>query len=146
MEIFCPRAKVKPRHSRQQAVGRSEWIFSGIFDKIGLSKIINTPKMLKIRFKRVGKRNQPAFKIVVVESWRASSSGKFVEEVGFYNPLTKEKVLRKERIEHWLKCGAKPSETVHNLLVREGIIKGKKIPKHKVKKEEKKETSPQATQ
>jgi len=102
--------------------------------------------MLKIRFKRVGKRNQPAFKIVVVESWRASSSGKFVEEVGFYNPLTKEKVLRKERIEHWLKCGAKPSETVHNLLVREGIIKGKKIPKHKVKKEEKKETSPQATQ
>jgi len=102
--------------------------------------------MLKIRFKRVGKKNQPAFKIVIVESWRAPTSGKFVEEVGFYNPLTKEKVLRKERIEYWLKCGAKPSETVHNLLVEEGIIKGEKIPKHKVKKEEKKEESPQTTQ
>jgi small subunit ribosomal protein S16 len=102
--------------------------------------------MLKIRFKRVGKKNQPAFKIVVVESWRAPTSGKFVEEVGFYNPLTKEKILRKERIEYWLKCGAKPSETVHNLLVEEGIIKGEKIPKHKVKKEEKKETSSQVTQ
>jgi len=97
--------------------------------------------MLKIRFKRVGKRNQPAFKIVVVEKWRAPTSGKFVEEVGFYNPLTKEKVLRKERIEYWLKCGAQPSETVHNLLVSEGIIKGEKIPKHKVKKENSKATT-----
>jgi small subunit ribosomal protein S16 len=94
--------------------------------------------MLKIRFKRVGKKNQPAFKIVVVEKWRSSSSGKFIEQVGFYNPLTKEKILKKERIEYWLMHGAKPSETVHNLLVSEGILKGKKIPKHKTKKSKEK--------
>jgi len=79
----------------------------------------------------------------VVENWRAASSGKFVEEVGFYNPLTKEKVLRKERIEYWLKCGAQPSETVHNLLINEGIIKGEKIPKHKSSKKEESQNSTQ---
>jgi len=96
--------------------------------------------MLKIRFLRVGKKNQPAFKIVVINAKRAPQSGKFVEEVGFFNPLTKEKVLRKERILYWLSKGAKPSDSVFNLLVAEKIIKGKKIPVHKKpKKKEKKE-------
>lgn len=96
--------------------------------------------MLKIRFLRVGKKNQPAFKIVVINAKRAPQSGKFVEEVGFFNPLTKEKVLRKERILYWLSKGAKPSDSVFNLLVSEKIIKGKKIPVHKKpKKKEKKE-------
>ena len=97
--------------------------------------------MLKIRFLRVSKKNQPAFKIVVINAKRAPQSGKFVEEVGFFNPLTKEKVLRKERILYWLSKGAKPSDSVFNLLVSEKIIKGKKIPVHKKpkKKEETKE-------
>ncbi len=106
--------------------------------------------MLAIRFKRVGKRNQPAFKIVVTDKRRGPTSGKFVEEVGFWNPITKEKILRKERIEYWLSVGAKPSASVFNLLVREGILKGKKIPVHKKKKEketkeEKKEKEEQET-
>ncbi len=54
-----------------------------------------------------------------------------MEEVGFYNPLTKEKVLKKERILYWLSVGAKTSATLHNLLVSEKIIAGKKITKHK---------------
>jgi ribosomal protein S16 len=45
--------------------------------------------MLVIRFLRVGKKNQPSFKIVVVDKRRSSKSGSFLEEVGFYNPLTK---------------------------------------------------------
>ncbi|MDD2697115.1 MAG: 30S ribosomal protein S16 [Candidatus Pacebacteria bacterium] len=83
--------------------------------------------MLVIRFLRTGKKNQPSFKIVVVEKTRSSTSGQFVEEVGFYNPLTKEKVLKQERIKYWLSVGAQPLETVHNMLVQEKIIEGKKI-------------------
>jgi len=93
--------------------------------------------MLVIRFFRVGKKNQPSFKIVVTDKRRPPRAGRFVEEVGFYNPLTKEKVLRAERIKYWLSKGAKPSDTVYNLLVKEKILEGKKIPKHKVSKKEK---------
>jgi len=97
--------------------------------------------MLVIRLLRAGKRNQPSFKIVVVEKTESSTSGRFIEEVGFYNPQTKEKVLRGERIKYWLSVGAKPLETVYNLLVSEKIIEGKKIKIYqKLKKE--KETMP----
>jgi small subunit ribosomal protein S16 len=95
--------------------------------------------MLVIRFLRVSKKNQPSFKIVVVDKRRSSKSGRFLEEVGFYNPLTKEKVLKAERIKYWLSKGVQPSPTVHNLLIKEKILEGKKIPVHKKpkKKEEK---------
>lgn len=82
--------------------------------------------MLTIRFFRVGKINQPVFKIVVAEKTHASRSGRFVEEVGFYNPLTKEKKLVAERIKYWLGVGAQASNTVYNLLVAEKIIEGNK--------------------
>lgn len=95
--------------------------------------------MLVIRFSRVGKKNQPAFKIVVTEKGRPPKSGKFVEQVGFYNPLTKEKVLNQERVKYWIGVGAQPSPTVFNLLLEEKIIEGKKIPVHK---KGKKKTSP----
>ncbi len=91
--------------------------------------------MLTIRFLRQGKKHQPFFKIVVIDKRRSPKSGKFVEEVGFYNPLTKEKRLNKERILYWLSKGVTTSDSVHNLLVKEGIIKGKKIPVHSVKKQ-----------
>ncbi len=87
--------------------------------------------MLVIRFFRVGKKNQPSFKIVVTDKTKPPRSGRFVEEVGFYNPLTKEKILKQDRIKYWLSVGAKPSDTVFNLLVSEKIIEGKKIPVHK---------------
>jgi len=91
--------------------------------------------MLVIRLFRVGKKNQPSFKIVVTNKKKASRRGRFVEEVGFYNPLTKEKVLRNERVKYWLSMGAKPSDTVFNLLISEKIIEGKKIDVHKKPKE-----------
>lgn len=93
--------------------------------------------MLRIRFFRVGKKNQPSFKIVVTDKRRPPRGGRFVEEVGFWNPLTKEKMLKAERIKYWLSVGAKLSDSVYNLLVKEKILEGKKIPLHKKKKEKK---------
>ena len=81
--------------------------------------------MLRIRFQRVGKRNQPFFRIVVTERTSPPQGGKF-EKVGFFNPLTKEKALKVERIKYWLSVGAKPSDRVYNLLVEEKVIEGKK--------------------
>ena len=95
--------------------------------------------MLVIRFFRIGKKNQPSFKIVVTDKRKPPKAGRFTEEVGFYNPQTKEKILKAERIKHWLSVGAKASDTVHNLLVSEKIIEDKKTPIYikKTKKEEK---------
>jgi len=90
--------------------------------------------MLVVRLFRVGKRNQPSFKIVVTEKDRPPRGGRFIEEVGFLNPLKKEKILKKERINYWLSVGAKPSATVLNLLISEKLVEGKKIPKHGKKK------------
>lgn len=100
--------------------------------------------MLAIRLFRTGKKNQPSFKIVVTDKKNPPRGGRFVEEVGFWNPLTKEKNLKGERIKYWLSVGAKPSESVYNLLVEEKILEGNKIPKHKIpkEKEEKESASP----
>lgn len=91
--------------------------------------------MLRIRLFRVGKKNQPAFKIVVTERKNPPSGGNFIEQVGFWNPLTKEKVLKEDRIKYWISVGAQPSDTVHNMLVDVGITKGKKKKHKKAKKE-----------
>lgn len=88
--------------------------------------------MLSIRLFRTGKRNQPFFKVVVTDIRKSSTRGRFVEQVGFYNPLTKEKNLNIDRVKHWLSVGVKPSPTVHNMLISEKVIEGKKIPKHKI--------------
>lgn len=108
--------------------------------------------MLKIRLARTGKKNQPAFRVVVQEHSRPPQ-GKFVEKVGFYNPRLKEKSFNEKRINYWLNQGAQPSCTVHNLLVDEGVIEGSKVKAtvgHKVKKkdeeEEKKEDQEEKTE
>lgn len=90
--------------------------------------------MLSIRLFRTGKKNQSFFKIVVTDRRNPPSGGRFVESLGYLNPLTKEKNLKGERIKYWLSVGAKPSDTVHNLLIEDKLIEGEKIPMHKVKK------------
>ena len=99
--------------------------------------------MLSIRFLRIGKKHQPSFKIVVTDKRRPPRGGRFREEVGFWNPLTKEKKINSERIKYWLSKGAKASDTVYNLLVKEKVIEGKKIDVHK--KAKKKPASAKAT-
>ncbi len=83
--------------------------------------------MLRIRFFRKGRKKQPFFKIVVTDKNNPPSSGRFVEEVGFYNPHTKECKIEGEKVIHWMEKGAQPSDVVWNLLIKEGVIKGKKV-------------------
>jgi len=77
--------------------------------------------MLTIRLTRKGKKNQPFFKIVVIDKRRSSKGGRAVEELGYLDPLKKRKSLNKERILYWIQNGAQPSPTIHNLLISEKI-------------------------
>ncbi len=86
--------------------------------------------MLVIRFKRTGRKNQPSFRVIVTEKQAGGPAGKPKEYLGWFNPFSKAFELKKERISYWLSQGAKPSETLHNLLLKAGIIEGKKIPLH----------------
>ena len=87
--------------------------------------------MLTIRLTRRGKKNQPFFRVVVIDKRRSPKGGRAAEILGYVDPLNKRKSLNKERILHWISVGAQPSETMHNLLVSEKIIEGKKINKFK---------------
>lgn len=95
--------------------------------------------MLAIKFKRIGKKHQPSFRIVVTEK-RSKITGRYIEDIGWLNPKSKEAEIKKERAEHWLKVGAQPTATVYNLFVKNNVIKGKKKAVHaKAKKAENKD-------
>ena len=83
--------------------------------------------MLTIRLSRVGRKNDPSFRVVVVESKRKVKAGNYLEMVGSYDPRVDRIQLNAERIKHWLSMGATVSDTVHNLLVSQKIIDAKKI-------------------
>jgi len=106
--------------------------------------------MLKIRLQRVGRRNNPAFRVVVTESTRGPKSGDNVELLGSYNPHADSATLNGERILHWISKGAQVSDTVHNLLINQKIIDGKKrnaLPKKTpIVKEAPAEEAPEATE
>jgi len=99
--------------------------------------------MLKIRLKRTGRRGQPHYRIVVMESSKPRD-GETVEEIGYYNPRTKPATfdVDKKLASEWLKKGAQPSDTVAQYFVKLGILdslkRGSTKPSTK-KKEEKKE-------
>lgn len=76
---------------------------------------------------RTGRINQPSYRIIVTEHARSPKTGNFVEELGTYNPTSKEHTLKEERAKYWLSVGAKASPTMHNMLVRLGVVKGEKI-------------------
>lgn len=97
--------------------------------------------MLKIRLQRVGRKHEPVFRVVVTDSRTAAKKNRrFHEVVGSYDARRKDAtVLHAEVIKEWIKKGAQPSETVHNLLVTHKVITGSKInvlPKNKNKKPE----------
>ena len=77
--------------------------------------------MLKIRFKRAGKKRQPTYRIVIMESSSARDS-RAIKELGFYNPISKEVKLDVPNIVKYLKFGAQPTETVKNLLIKAKIL------------------------
>ena len=83
--------------------------------------------MLMIRFQRIGRTNDPAFRIVVLEKERAAKAGNIVELLGTYNPRSKALTLNEERVKHWISKGAQPTGSIHNLLINKGVITGKKV-------------------
>ncbi len=87
--------------------------------------------MITIRLFRTGKKRQPSYKIVVTEKSNAPSAGRFIDDVGFYNPITKERKLDGDKIKEWIGKGASVSDTVFNMLVSEEIVEGPKRPKFK---------------
>ena len=82
--------------------------------------------MLKIRLQRIGRRNNPSYRIVVVDSRAAAKKGKPVELLGSYDTIRKKTALNKERVLYWMSRGAQVSDTVHNILVAESVIEGRK--------------------
>lgn len=85
--------------------------------------------MLAIKLKRVGKRHQPSYRVVIAEK-RSKLDGRFVDDLGFYNPSSKEIKINATKALEWISKGAQPTDTVFNLLIKAGIIKGKKRPVH----------------
>ena len=79
---------------------------------------------VKIRLTRMGSKKKPFYRINGAES-RAPRDGRFIETVGTYNPLVEENqvTLKEERVLEWLSKGAQPSDTVRNILSKEGVMK-----------------------
>ncbi|MCZ3494401.1 30S ribosomal protein S16 [Lactobacillus gasseri] len=78
---------------------------------------------VKIRMRRMGSKRKPFYRIVVADS-RMPRDGRFIEEVGYYNPLTNpdEVKLEEDKIFEWLEKGAQPSDTVRSLLSKAGLM------------------------
>jgi len=79
--------------------------------------------MVKIRLRRTGRRNRPSYRVVVTDS-RSPRDGKFIEIIGYYNPLTDPPTVSidGEKALKWLKYGAQPTDTVRSLLTKLGIM------------------------
>lgn len=79
--------------------------------------------MVKIRLKRMGAHKKPFYRVVVADA-RSPRDGKFIEEIGYYNPMTEPKEIKinEEKAKQWLNSGAQPTETVKTLFKKSGII------------------------
>lgn len=80
-----------------------------------------------IRLQRIGRRNDAAYRIAVLEKARAARTGRIVEGLGSYNPKTKAFVLDEERAKEWMGQGAQPTDTLRNLFIAKGILAGKQV-------------------
>ena len=90
--------------------------------------------MLAIKLKRTGKKGQAHFRLVISEK-RSKLKGRDTDVLGWMNPLKKTSEINAEKVREWIKKGAQPTESVHNLLVKNKIIQASKISVHKKKKE-----------
>ena len=80
---------------------------------------------VKIRLKRVGKKKQPYYRVVVADA-RFPRDGRFIEEIGTYNPMVSPAEIKidTEKAKQWMKNGAQPTDTVRVLLKKTGAIEG----------------------
>ena len=83
-----------------------------------------TKMAVKIRLRRMGAKKAPFYRVIVADE-RAPRDGKFIDEIGYYNPLTEpaEIKINAEKAEKWLNDGAQPTETVKSILKKSGIVK-----------------------
>lgn len=77
--------------------------------------------MLKLRLKRVGRKRSPSYRLVIMEN-TTRRDGRPIEEVGYYNPISKNYKFDAEKIQKWLSYGVQPTETVSQLLKKAEII------------------------
>ena len=79
--------------------------------------------MVKIRLKRMGLKKKPFYRVVVADE-RASRDGRFIDELGYYNPVSNpvERKIDAEKAQQWIKNGAQPTDTVRALLKKSGAI------------------------
>ncbi len=98
--------------------------------------------MLRIRLSRAGRKKQPFFKIVVIPRGAGTTSRNYKAEVGTHDPVNKETVIDTDVARTWLAKGAQPTDTVHNLFVKHGVITGRKKEAHDKDPVEPKEEKP----
>ena len=91
--------------------------------------------MLKIRLQRIGKKNSPSYRIVLVEHTSSSKSGRYIELLGSYDSKSKQRNFKKDRIQYWFSKSVQLSPTIHNLLVDEKIIDKAKVKAWRAKKQ-----------
>lgn len=77
--------------------------------------------MLKLRLKRVGRKGSPSYRLVIMEN-TTRRDGRPIEEVGYYNPISKDYQFDSEKIQKWLSYGIKPTKTVFQLLKKAEIL------------------------
>lgn len=105
--------------------------------------------MLMIRLQRTGRVHEPTFRVVLTDSKNGPKSGKYLKNLGWYDTRIKNKVeqIDVEAIKHWTSKGAKLSLTLHNFLISNKVITGKKLnalPKHTVQKKKEEEVKKEA--
>jgi len=83
--------------------------------------------MLIIRLQRVGRKNDPSFRVVLVDHRQAAKTGKVIEVLGSHDARSDRTELKGEQIKSWISQGAQVSPTVNNLLVKKGVIAGKTL-------------------
>ena len=81
--------------------------------------------MVKIRLKRMGMKKAPSYRVVVADE-RMPRDGRFIEEIGYYNPMTEPATVKidAEKAQKWIKNGAQPTDTARTLLKKSGVIEG----------------------
>ena len=79
--------------------------------------------MVKMRLRRMGAKKQPLYRVIVADE-RSPRNGRFIEELGYYNPLTEPATIKidADKAKEWIKNGAQPTETVKVLLKKAGIV------------------------
>jgi len=102
--------------------------------------------MLMIRLQRTGRKHEPTFRVVLTDSKNGPKSGKYLENLGWYDTRIKNKVeqMDTEKMKYWMSKGAKLSLTLHNYLVGQKVITGKKLNALPRKSPIKKEVAPEA--